>query len=95
MKLSDRIKQVSNESIVIKKVVRQGKIKKVKTCSDGQHMSNGRCVPNSGTWLKMQKMAAKKRKKSKRGKSLGPAIKKRARSMMKAIHQKTSSPIEK
>ena len=87
MKLVDRIKSLA-EGVIIKKAVRQGKVVTVRTCDADHHMVGGVCKPNTAAWLKKQKKAAKKRKKALRRKPavVAKAMKKRARSLKKAIH---------
>ena len=87
MKLVERIKSLA-EGVIIKKVVRQGKVKTIRTCDASHHMVGGVCKPNTAVWLKKQKKAAKKRKKAlqKKPATVAKAAKKRERSLRKAIH---------
>lgn len=71
------------EAKVLKRVVRQGELKKKITCPAGQIVKDGRCVPSTSSDKQRFIKAAKKRKRSMAGKSLKGALRKRTRSLRK------------
>lgn len=78
-----RLRTKIAEAKVLKRVVRQGVVKKKATCPLGQILKDGRCVPETSRDKQRFVKAAKIRKRSLAGKSLAGALRKRTRSLRK------------
>jgi len=78
-----RLRTKIAEAKLLKRVVRQGVVKKKATCPIGQILKDGRCVPETSRDKQRFVKAAKIRKRSMAGKSLSGALRKRARSLRK------------
>jgi hypothetical protein len=72
---------IAEEGKRIKKVIRQGIMKRKLTCPEGQIVKDGRCVPITSVDKQRFVRAGKKRRRSLAGKSLAGALRKRTRSL--------------
>lgn len=78
-----RLRKKMEEGKMLKRVIRQGVMKKKVNCPAGQIAKDGRCVPETSQDKQRFIRANKKRKRSIAGKSLKGALRKRARSLRK------------